>query len=72
MKYFPILFAVTFILILLIIVFHTENENMITSNNIARMSRGYNVMNTGGSYDDAMNQLNSAEKMTLASVETGM
>jgi hypothetical protein len=45
-------------------------EHMIASNTIMRLSRGYNGMNTGSSYADAMNTLTEAEKMSLASVET--
>jgi hypothetical protein len=46
------------------------SEHMIASNSIMRLSRGYNGMNTGGSYADAMNTLSEAEKMSLSSVET--
>jgi hypothetical protein len=46
-----------------------KTESMIAANTIARMSRGYNGMNTGGSYADAMNQLHEAEVMSLSSVE---
>ena len=46
-------------------------EQMIAAMNIARMSRGYNGVNTGGTYDDSMNQLSEAEKMSLATVEVG-
>lgn len=49
-----------------------KTENMIAANTIARFSRGYNGLNTGGSYSDAMNQLHEAEVMSLATVETDM
>jgi len=48
----------------------SATEHMIASNNIMRLSRGYNGMNTGGSYADAMNTLHEAEVMSLSSVET--
>ena len=45
-------------------------EHMITSNSFARLTRGYNGVPQGGSYHDAMMQLNEAETMNLSNVET--
>lgn len=84
MSYLPYIFAAIVVLVLLCIFCYefsvpftsvswscptcSAKEHMITANNIAAMSRGYNVMNTGGSYEDAMKQLHEAEIMTLSSV----
>ena len=46
-------------------------EQMIAAANIARMSRGWNGLNTGGTYDEAINQLSDAEKMSLSTVSVG-
>jgi len=73
MKEFSYLFAIVAILLILFVFWYhakPKAEGMIAADSIMRLSRGYNGMNTGGSYVDAMHQLHEAEVMSLGSVET--
>jgi hypothetical protein len=71
-----IIFAIVIVLILCCIFYRRKSEvevpkeKMIAASTIGRFSRGYNGLNTGGGYDDAMRQLHEAENMNLQNVET--
>jgi hypothetical protein len=49
----------------------STTETMIAAHDIARMTRGYNGLNTGGDYHDAITALHDAESMNLDTVTTG-
>lgn len=85
MDYFHYLFAIIVIILILWMYYSTKPvpvttspvvvppaERMISANTFARFSRGYNGQTGGnaGTYSDAMRQLNEAETMSLASVDT--